>query len=70
MLCSAVMLFFSGTLLFYTAIIVPVQICLWSYDDPCNAFTTLNFDVVVDTFFLVNESLLVASAFISCTAWV
>jgi hypothetical protein len=48
------MLFLSGTLLFYTAIIVPVQICLWSYDDPCNAFTTLNFDVAVDTFFLVD----------------
>jgi hypothetical protein len=51
----AVMLFLSGFLLFYTAIIVPVQICLWSYDDPCNAFATLNFDVIVDTFFLVNE---------------
>jgi len=47
------MLFLSGFLLFYTAIIVPVQICLWSYDDPCNAFATLNFDVIVDTFFLV-----------------
>jgi hypothetical protein len=50
------MLFLSGALLFYTAVIVPVQICLWSYDDPCNAFTTLSFDVVVDTFFLVNAA--------------
>jgi hypothetical protein len=49
----AVMLFISGILLFYTAIIVPVQICLWSYDDPCNAFVTLYFDVAVDSFFLV-----------------
>ena len=52
----AVMLFLSGSLLFYTAIIVPVQICLWSYDDPCKAFTTLFFDVVVDTFFLVSAT--------------
>jgi hypothetical protein len=49
----AVMLFLSGTLLIYTAVIVPVQICLWSYDDPCNIFPTLQFDIVVDTFFLV-----------------
>jgi hypothetical protein len=50
------MLFLSGSLLFYTAIIVPVQICLWSYDDPCNTFTTLYFDVIVDTFFLVKAT--------------
>jgi hypothetical protein len=47
------MLFMSGALLLYTAITVPVQICLWSYDDPCNIFPTLYFDVVVDSFFLV-----------------
>ncbi len=23
-------------LLVYTAIIIPVQICLWNYDDSCN----------------------------------
>ena len=51
------MLFLSGLLLFYTAIIVPVQLCLWSYDDPCNAFTTLYFDVLVDSFFLVIRNL-------------
>jgi hypothetical protein len=49
----AVMLFLSGVLLLYTAITVPVQICLWSYDDPCNTFATLYFDVAVDSFFLV-----------------
>jgi hypothetical protein len=49
----AVMLFLSGALLVYTALIVPVQICLWSYDDPCNIFPTLQFDIIVDTFFLV-----------------
>jgi hypothetical protein len=40
-------------LLLYTAVIVPVQICLWNYDDPCRAFPTLHFDVIVDSFFLV-----------------
>ena len=29
------------------------QICLWDYDDPCNKFPTLYFDVLVDCFFLV-----------------
>ena len=47
------MLFLSGFLLSYTAVIVPVQICLWNYDDPCNIFPTLFFDVIVDSFFLV-----------------
>jgi hypothetical protein len=46
-------LFCSAALLLYTAVIVPVQICLWTYDDPCNAFPTLYFDVIVDTFFVV-----------------
>ena len=49
----AVMLLLSGMLLFYTAAIVPVQICMWNYDDPCNIFPTLHFDIIVDTFFLV-----------------
>ena len=47
------MLFMSGFLLFYTSAIVPVQLCLWNYDNPCNIFPTLFFDVFVDSFFLV-----------------
>ncbi len=43
----------SAMLLFYTAIIAPVQICFWNYDDPCNKFPTLYFDVYVDSFFVV-----------------
>ena len=43
----------SGALLFYSAVIVPVQVFMWDYDDPCNMFPTLYFDVLVDTFFLV-----------------
>ena len=50
------MLFVSGVFLMYTSVIVPVQICLWSFDDPCNKFPTLFFDVVVDTFFMVRGS--------------
>jgi hypothetical protein len=49
----AVMLFSSGTLLFYTAMVVPVQIFMWDYSDPCNTFPTLYFDVLVDLFFIV-----------------
>ena len=47
------MLITSMLLLFYTALTVPVQICMWNYDDPCNMFPTLYFDVFVDSFFLV-----------------
>jgi hypothetical protein len=47
------MLFTSGTLLFYTAMVVPVQIFLWDYSDQCNMFPTLFFDVFVDMFFVV-----------------
>jgi hypothetical protein len=47
------MLFISGTLLFYTAMVVPVQIFLWDYSDPCNMFPTLYFDLFVDIFFVV-----------------
>jgi hypothetical protein len=50
------MLCMSGILLVYTAVIVPVQLCLWSYDDPCNYFPTLFFDVFVDSFFLVSNT--------------
>ncbi len=48
------MLFFNGSFLLYTAIIVPLQICLWDYNDPCNKFPSLEFDLLVDTFFLVS----------------
>jgi hypothetical protein len=49
-------LFTSGGLLFYTAMVVPVQIFLWDYSDPCNKFPTLYFDVLVDLFFMVRRS--------------
>jgi hypothetical protein len=54
-----VQLISSATLLLYTAIIVPVQICMWNYEDPCNNFPTLSFDVVVDSFFLVIDPVLI-----------
>lgn len=47
------MLFISGFLLLYTATVVPVQMFLWDYSDPCNKFPTLFFDVIVDCFFVV-----------------
>ncbi len=47
------MLVASAAFLLYTAVIVPVQLCIWTYEDPCEKFPTLYFDVVVDTFFLV-----------------
>jgi hypothetical protein len=50
------MLVASALFLLYTAVIVPVQLCLWTYDDPCEKFPTLYFDVIVDTFFLVTLS--------------
>ena len=40
-------------LLIYSSVIIPVQLCLWNYDDPCIMFPTLYFDVIVDSFFLV-----------------
>jgi hypothetical protein len=49
----AVMLFTSGMLLLYTAIVVPFQILLWDYSNPCRMFPTLYLDMLVDTFFLV-----------------
>jgi hypothetical protein len=48
------MLLTSGTLLLYTALVVPAQIFLWDYSDMCNMFPTLYFDVAVDIFFLVS----------------
>ncbi len=51
----AVMLFISGTLLLYTAIIAPVQVFLWEFkDNECNIFPTLYFDIFVDLFFMVS----------------
>ena len=47
------MMFASALLLLYTAIVAPVQLCLWDYTDPCNTFPTLYWDVLVDVFFLV-----------------
>jgi hypothetical protein len=51
-------LLFSGLLLVYTAIIAPVQICMWEYEDPCNIFPTMYFDVFVDAFFLAETLLM------------
>ena len=45
----------SGILLFYTALVSPVQICMWDYTDPCHTFPTLRFDVFVDCFFMVRS---------------
>ena len=47
------MLFTSGLVLFYTALVVPIQIFLWENNDPCTLFPTLRIDLFVDTFFLV-----------------
>jgi hypothetical protein len=47
------MLFASGILLFYTAMVVPIQIFVWDYSDSCNMFPTLYFDIFVDVFFMV-----------------
>ena len=47
------MLFVSGLLLFYTAVVVPVQIFMWDYADPCHVFPTFYLDLFVDSYFLV-----------------
>ncbi len=44
----------SGVFLLYTAVVAPIQLFLWNYDDPCNIFPTLYLDLVVDLFFLVD----------------
>ena len=60
----AVLLFCSGTLLLYTAIIAPVQIFVWEFDEEkCNVFPSLYFDMFVDIFFMVRRP---SSAFIIC----
>ncbi len=51
------MMFWSGLLLLYTAVVVPAQIFLWDYSEQCNTFPTLFVDVAVDSFFLVLELL-------------
>jgi hypothetical protein len=48
------MLVANAFLLVYTTILAPVQICFWNYEDPCNKFPTLYFDVIVDAFFMVD----------------
>ena len=57
------MLFISASLLLYSAVTVPFQICMWDYTNPCNTFPTLRFDMCVDTFFMVRE---VIDAFVPC----
>ena len=47
-------LFLSCLLLVYSAIVVPVQIFVWDYSDPCHAFPTLNLDIFIDSFFIVS----------------
>jgi hypothetical protein len=53
---SSGMLFISGILLLYTAIVVPAQIFLWDYTDLCSKFPTLYFDAFVDIFFVVRRA--------------
>jgi hypothetical protein len=50
------MLFVSAILLLYSAAVVPFQICMWDYSDPCNIFPTLQFDMFVDSFFMVHHT--------------
>ena len=58
---AAVMLFVSASLLLYSAVIVPFQICMWDYTNPCNIFPTLRFDMCVDTFFMVRGAIYIIS---------
>jgi hypothetical protein len=46
-------LFTSGLLLVYTALVVPIQMLLWDYSNQCIMFPTLYIDMMVDSFFLV-----------------
>jgi hypothetical protein len=48
-------LFVSAILLLYSAVVVPFQICMWDYSNPCNIFPTLRFDMFVDVFFMVPD---------------
>jgi hypothetical protein len=47
------LLFTSGLLLVYTALVVPIQMLLWDYSNQCKMFPTLYIDMIVDCFFLV-----------------
>jgi hypothetical protein len=49
------MIALSGVFLLYTAVVAPIQLFLWNYDDPCSIFPTLYLDLVVDLFFLVDS---------------
>ena len=52
----AVQLFISGMLLLYTAIIAPVQVFVWEFnEEECNIFPTMYFDIFVDIFFMVRQ---------------
>jgi hypothetical protein len=53
------MLFASGVMLLYTAVIAPIQILMWDTDtsDQCKIFPTLYFDAFVDLFFMVAQSI-------------
>ena len=53
----AAVVLLSGALLLYTAAVVPVQLFMWDYEDPCNKFPTLYFDVAADSFFLVRVAI-------------
>mmetsp|Transcript_30422 Transcript_30422/g.80896 ORF Transcript_30422/g.80896 Transcript_30422/m.80896 type:complete len:577 (-) Transcript_30422:1098-2828(-) len=48
-----VLLVTSALVLLYTAAVIPVQQFMWDYDDPCHKFPTLEFDVAVDCFFII-----------------
>jgi hypothetical protein len=52
----AALVFVSGALLVYTSFLLPFQIFMWDYSDPCNKFPTLFFDCFIDTFFMVRPS--------------
>ena len=58
----------SGVLLLYTAGVVPVQLFLWNYDEACNAFPTIYFDLVVDTFFMVGVCCTSVAPLLHCRA--
>ena len=61
------MLFISASLLLYSAVIVPFQICMWDYTDPCHTVPTLRFDMFVDAFFMVRQTALAQSGCESST---
>jgi hypothetical protein len=52
-------LFMNAFFLFYSALVVPIQLSFWEElgNDPCTSYPTLYCDFIVDTFFLVNRSI-------------